>query len=735
MIEQKMRSALLLLAGSLLAAGAWGQTVILTQNSPVSVKVASDYFGSADGREVTFDGEPKEARINLLISGDPRKPAGSGVSAIASGNEATLTFTLNGASFASSVRASDLEYYDLATSAIVPTTYAADGRVATTIYQQSNESNDIRKSVTAGGRRGDRSVTFNLEVVNHIVPANTERYPATGTDFVTGNAGAEFLSFVLPSLQVTPAPFNPLNPFGPSGVTVEARLAPGSSGANPFPRSVVGTTGRVLVPGVPGNDGPDGTPGNADDVDPIAAQLGVNPVDDGKVLELASAMTVGLAGDTTAEVLLSERKVIVSSGTNAGVGVVNEGGSRTRGLLVGRVSLRLTTDPNVYVLRGDNPVVDVEDAGDTADDRLDGSLSGTLDVTVSGTFQVGDRMLLGADQTEGDAKVLEMSDSVATIEFPLTGNIAAMDLIYVPGGVADLRPGNFAAAATLSFNDPLNASRGLAVGSLGRLKYRGIDPSAYAYGVSRANDEEVTSFLRTTCDGVNSAPSAGCRIFIDCTGEDGTSYFGDLTGTDEIVSRSATRVFTSLQIAEALGGGWDSGGSGRCELLSNGSLQVQHMIRTSGNALHNNSVVIGKPHRSSTSPGTVGLLGDVFATPTGGASVALRPGERLSRLSDGRIFGTFTAINAIASSLGLTFTPIEGSSTVQCGYIGLDRMVEESTSCDPPSNVQSLPLMTGDVIYPATRSHGVYRPTSRTLANQGYIATPVASSGAPVLSP
>ena len=589
MIEQKMRSALLLLAGSLLAAGAWGQTVILTQNSPVSVKVASDYFGSADGREVTFDGEPKEARINLLISGDPRKPAGSGVSAIASGNEATLTFTLNGASFASSVRASDLEYYDLATSAIVPTTYAADGRVATTIYQQSNESNDIRKSVTAGGRRGDRSVTFNLEVVNHIVPANTERYPATGTDFVTGNAGAEFLSFVLPSLQVTPAPFNPLNPFGPSGVTVEARLAPGSSGANPFPRSVVGTTGRVLVPGVPGNDGPDGTPGNADDVDPIAAQLGVNPVDDGKVLELASAMTVGLAGRATAEVLLSERKVIASSGTNAGVGVVNEGGSRTRGLLVGRVSLDLTTDPSVYVLRGDNPVVDVEDAGDTADDRLDGSLSGTLDIRVSGTFQEGDRMLLGADQTEGDAEVLEMSGNVATIEFPLTGNIAAMDLIYVPGGVVDLRPENFSAGATLSFNDPLNASRRVGgVGSYGRLKYRGVDRRAYAYGVvrSRENGGMERSFLRVGCSG---NPVHGmCNVFADCDDQNGQRYFGQLMPA---IAHGATRVFTSDSIAENLGGGWETG-RGRCDLLTDGTaLDLQHMIRSGGIQV-NNSIVV-----------------------------------------------------------------------------------------------------------------------------------------------
>ena len=200
-------------------------------------------------------------------------------------------------------------------------------------------------------------------------------------------------------------------------------------------------------------------------------------------------------------------------------------------------------------------------------------------------------MLLGADQTKDAAKAFTINGNVATTKVAL-GTVPSMEVLYVPGGVADLTPGGFGASLALAFNDTENDSG--AVGgangsSQGRLRYDGVSTQAYAYGVvrSEANGAMERSFLRVGCLGAPTATGV-CNIFLSCYGQDGTPYFGQTTVS---VRNNATEVFDSNEIATALGGGWESG-RGRCDLLTDGTaLQVQHMIRSGGIQV-NNSVVV-----------------------------------------------------------------------------------------------------------------------------------------------
>ena len=529
MIEQKMRSALPLLAGLLLSAGAWGQTVKFVQDNQGMALVASEYFGSADGREVTFDGDKRPMITLQIMDDDTAGSPGNGVLDVR--NEAKLTFTLNGATFASSVRAGDLKLYD----------NAAGNEIGDTTADV--ESNAMQKSIASGGGRGDRSVTFDLEV--------------TGTTAIDPEAdtGHEFLAFEMPSLQVTPARFSATDPTAGSGVTVVAGLVAGRSGANPFPSRVEGSVAA-----------------NA------AGRQAINPVDDGAVLMLASALTASVGTGGTAQVALADRKAIIGT---SGVSVTMDDGAKARGLNVGQVSVTLDdgTGGDIYVLRGDDPAVDT---GGT----LDSTLAGTLNVTVRGPFQTGDRVLLGANQRATGAKPFEMSGGAATVELALRENILPMDMVYVPGGVDDLKPANFVATASWDFNDSDNRSGSATQApAVGVLSYQGVNLRGYAYGVVRGGGIE-SSFLRVGCLGAPAATGV-CAVFLDCNGQDGGAHFGQI----QSIANNATEVFTSAEIATALGGGWDSG-RGRCDLLTDGtSLQVQHMVR-SGSIQVNNSVVV-----------------------------------------------------------------------------------------------------------------------------------------------
>ena len=681
MIEQKMRSALLLFAGLALASGAWGQTTTITQTKGGNINVASEFFGSPEGREVNLilpdvsdfaSAATSQPYIVLTIA----QVGGAGV--VGSGNTTMITYTLYGATFAASASGTDLRYFE---GAALDT----DG--------------DIVVRLADGGNRGDRMVTYEVETKAEINPG----------------AGARALYFFPPDLQVAPVALNPQDPASAMGAMVVASID--SSGAtvasNPFPRNVLGTgTDRSTGASV------------------------VNRLADGEILRLMPALSASLgtpgAASFVANVDIENRKALAD-----GVAVTMAGQDRPSfGLKVGELSISLTPEANApRVLRTLNVT---NDGGD-----LDSALSGTADVTVSGPFQQGDMVILGEDRTSDDSKTFEMAADrmSAMVSVPIDA-MTSMNVVYVPGGVMDLQPGMFRASLALDFNDQRAASgmvrstATVAGASSGTVQYAGITTQAYAHGVSRASDAAVTSFLRLTCAGVT-PPATGCNVFLSCSSEDGAPYFGDLTGADLIPS-GGTGAYSSGNIATALGGGWRQG-AGRCDIMSNGTLEVQHMIRTSGNALHNNSVVIG-----GTQTDTVGLLRGTGAHPLGSITISLgeaAPPMSLYRLFDGRFYGTLTAITTLrdqrAANMGLPpgtrlnappsfsgggFQPM--GHEPGCAFLELDNRIT-LVNClhdeTAPALEGSTPLMSGDILYP---SGAVFRPASgRVITQPPVVAT------------
>ena len=679
MIEQKMRSGLLLLAGLVLASGAWGQTTIMTQTKGGSITVASEFFGSPDGREVLFilpdvgdfaSPQTSQPYIVLTIADDP---AQSGTGSLGTNNTTRVTYTLNGATFAGSAGGTNLRYFD-------GNTLGAG----------------ISVRVVDGGSRGSRSVTYEVETTADI--------PLSG--------GTKALYFFPPNLQVDPILLNPLetNPAAQvQGVTVVASIDGSNArvSSNPFPRGVLGS----------------GT-------DRSTGAMVVNPLPDGEIVRLAPALSASLGplgAVNEANVDIRNRTALAD-----GLQVTMSNGQRTRGLKVGELSIALTPEASApRTLRS----LAVTNVGG----NLDSALGGTADVTVTGPFQRGDMVILGENRTSDSSKAFRMAadGGPATVSVPIA-TMTAMNVVYVPGGTVDLRPGVFRASLALDFNDD-NARDGIVGGSSGRVNYRGITTQAYAHGVSSATDTEVTSFLRLTCASVT-PPATGCNVFLTCNGEDGGAHFGDLTGAAAI-SSGATGVYSSAQIASALGGGWSQGG-GRCDIMSNGSLEVQHMIRTSGDALHNNSIVIG-----GTQTNSVGLLRGAGLHPLGSITLSLGSEGQLFRLADGRFYGTLPAIqnlraqlmsnmglppgtrlNAPPSSSGGGFRPMDHEPG--CAILELDRTTISQIDCIHTEAISTAPilmgstnLMSGDVLYPTTSGNvvgAVFRP-----ASGGIIAQPV----------
>ena len=651
-----MRSALPLAAGLLLAAGAWGQTVTMTQTKGGNLTLASEFFGAPEGREVLFtmpdfpnfvSPATSQPYIRLLIEDDPDA---TGTGSLGTNNTTMITFTLSGATFAASAGGTNLRYF-------------VGGALG----------DDFSVTVASDGNRGDRMVTYEVETTGNIDP--------------TGAAKA--LYFFPPALQVAPIVLNPAetNPANQiRGATVVASIdgRNARSSSNPFPRSLLGSG-----------------------MDRSTSASIVNAVADGEILRLAPALTASLGTPGQATVDIENRKALADGLT------VRMSGSqeRTFGLKVGELSITLTPEDSApRVLRS----ADLTNDGG----NLDSALGGTADLTVTGPFQDGDLVLLGADRTSDSSKRFDMASGggPATLSVPIAA-MAAMDLVYVPGGVMDLRPGEFRASLALDFNDDRNAD-GVVGTTIGMIKYRGVTTQAYAHGVSRANDLAVTSFLRVTCASVT-PPATGCNLFLSCNGEDGTPYFGELTGAGVIPS-GGTGVYSSGSIASALGGGWSEGG-GRCDLLSNGTLEVQHMIRTSSLAEHNNTVVIGRTRTAFVT----GLLRSRPTLEFGGLTFALvslgpaAPPGSLYLLEDRRFYGTRAAIDHIAdqwgrprstrlnappSSSGGGFQPMDHEPG--CAFFELDDITITPTNClhdGAPELVGAILLMDGDAIIQEAR--------------------------------
>ena len=313
----------------------------------------------------------------------------------------------------------------------------------------------------------------------------------------------------------------------------------------------------------------------------------------------------------TGKVDVTARKGIIRLGATATDPTGKNPATATPALLVGTINITSAGAAAVTPkdLGGEDAAV-IKAEGDTALDptkyELGQKLSGMADVTVTGPFGSGDMVYLGT-------KALTVAGGVASGSVGIEGLLQSkgMKVIYVPGGVDDLKPSTLVAVGMLDFDDGMNASPKsgpTATGgvSLGNIVYDGYTPQGYAYGVVRGGGTD-SSHVRIGC----TSPS-GCNVFLDCTDEAGMAYFGELSP----IGGNATSVASSDAIAMALNGGWSTG-KGSCSLVSNATLEVQHMVRT-GRALANSSVVVNKPvvphpaHRATNVVCTVGydLNGD-----------------------------------------------------------------------------------------------------------------------------
>lgn len=550
MTRHVRRASALILASALFSAGAWGQATTLRQWVENPISVASEYFGTADGRELGRDVKGSTAApmvaitIHGAVDGDGQNPSG----VLGQGNIARITYTLNGATFAETVSASNLTGANIGTAA-------------------------LETEVVAGGDEGDTSVTIEVEVTGADIAGD-----ATLTNNWMPTGAIPKIVFEVPMLQATGAILyaNP-NTGTPEavGVGITSTIAVRRSRSNPFPNRIQGAdadgsrvSGELSVGGK---------------VDPI-----LHPQS-----QVYSTAQSGLAFNwaqpfsTTEDVDVRSRQNIIAVGAGDKDPSVKDQTKAGPALRIGVINVSAPTNPP-RDLGGEDPSVITADRDGGALDvdayEVGDGLSGDAVVMVSGPFQSGDKIYLGTRPMSIDGGMAMGSVDIEQLLQAANG----LKVLYVPGGVDDLKPSGFYGTAKLDFDDSDNRSptagprAAPAQVSAGMLRYRGFTSQGYAYGIVRGGGTD-SSHIRVTCES-----GSACVIFSDCTDQDGMGYFGGPVS----IGAGETGVVSSDDIAAALGGGWDSG-RGRCDMVSNGMLSVQHMVR-SGDTLINNSVVVNK---------------------------------------------------------------------------------------------------------------------------------------------
>ena len=408
---------------------------------------------------------------------------------------------------------------------------------------------------TSGGAKGDPGVTFKVEVASE-----QEIGPEVA------------LCFWVPDLQATLATISPPGAPRMMGVNVKASIEQGVTNSNPFPKTING--------------------GDIDHDKNATTDEVPGPITDRTIFVAAPALATSLGTGGTGLVDIRDRtKIVASSGTPDPSASPD---SAATGLLVGTVSIEAAP--------GSGAIRKLNGSGFVAPEGvIDASLGGQISLSVGGPFQSGDKVVFGAGSA---ARQVEPEGGKASNKLELKAT-AGVTIVYVPGGKGILKPSTFAATAKYSFNNLDNDNDVRITGSTGTIKYAGVNVEGYAYGVVKGGGVDQ-SYLRVTCEAGGS-----CSVFADCTDQSGTGYFGALL--EDRIPAGATVAVDSAALAKVLDGGWETG-RGRCDLYSNASLAVQHMVR-SGGVLINNSTVVGRGLDERADAGALasilGSIGDV----------------------------------------------------------------------------------------------------------------------------
>ncbi len=539
MIRHAGRAAVLFAAGALFAGSAWAQgddqskPVTLTQSVTNPYFVAAELLGSADGSVVQLG--------SAGGTDDAPRPA--------------VRLTLNngadrdGGAVNAQIPESNTAQikFDLVGAVFGQNVGAGTLDLRQPASTGDNTVNALSAEVVEGGSTGDSTVTFMVEATDNITAGHR-------------------ISFWVPDLRVSPTVIGSTATVPPrpiTGVAITAELVEGKG------RAVKGTeAGQVPFPKVTGGiDTPmDGA---------VAAMNNVGNrwvVGSEQVVRISMGSPAAIALNV-AEVALNNRKEFATSNANH---TPKGSTSATRALGLGTLTVSINRQAAgnvIYTLDPSDPAVE----GTGEDAELDPDLAGNIDVVVKGAFKTGDMVLYGSDRTA--AKIV---DGMAAVQVPIAAAGSSTQFMYVPGGVDDLRPGDISVVAMRNFSRSGN-NPGRPVMSMGTIEYADVDVHAFAHGVVRGEGTD-SSYLRVRC-----ANETDCTVFLDCHDEDGMNYFQEAGAVDA----GKTIVWSSDDVAGVFDdGGW-SRGRGACDLMSNGDLEVQHMVR-SGHTLVNNSAVVGR---------------------------------------------------------------------------------------------------------------------------------------------
>ena len=231
-------------------------------------------------------------------------------------------------------------------------------------------------------------------------------------------------------------------------------------------------------------------------------------------------------------------------------------------------------------------------------------------ITARGPFGTGDILFLSTDRTLSTTgpeatrdPVFTITGSTATSSVPLTsirttagGNASGgIHSVYlIPAAGSNLNRGLYQAEFEVDFaeetmKDTEDESAGV------RLEYSNLSVQGYAYAIPNPGAADIGN-LRLRCES-----SGDCAVFLDCQDQSGTTIggFPELTVMPKatiVLNTKSTTPGTSL--ARALGvETWP--GRLSCEILSNANIGVQVLTRSNG-TLVNNTYVSGSEPAAST---------------------------------------------------------------------------------------------------------------------------------------
>ena len=468
--------------------------------------------------------------------------------AIEQGDVMDVTFSLVNAVFAENVRISDL---------------------STRVVFNALSAGDIRVRSMEGGKRGDISVTFELEATE--ADWNTSRFivilsmffsPPKLTGFVPDSTGT----------------------FRPVSVTAKTE-ASRSTGWIDTSSPDIRFTDPCAIHVEPTTCLTTNSDGVLQWLRPIA--------DTGPVRQLRALVAFRPGIEFTTSFASDPVRIDLAAG--------RMGFTNTATPVIGEVSVGIA---NTDTCVGNLAECTLQSNGTAFTIERRGEAKGSLNVSVEGNFRAGDEVWLDFDQDgkPSSAESLNLSGSIMQGSFPLNdvvGNPAAASsttddgefdadygvrtsiLRYSPNGTDPMRSGMLRVAFSVDFDRQDARDKPRQIGDFTML-YTGIESERKAHGIAAVDSSEIAN-MRIKCES-----STPCTVYLECDDADGETWFAQL---DESIAGRSTLRLSSTTLAQALGME-DASWSGRlsCTALSSQNISVQLLAR-SGNVLTNQTYI------------------------------------------------------------------------------------------------------------------------------------------------